>query len=83
MRTSRKTSSEALLIVFLMRDYGDLDSLVASRDGESSCFQNILWKWNWHRLWMATCRMGRGKIKNQWKLLEFWLEQYVNDDAIC
>ena len=41
MRTSRKTSSEAL-IVFLMRDYGDLDSLIASRDGENSCFQNIL-----------------------------------------
>lgn len=45
-RTSRKTSSEALLTAFLVRDYGDLENFVASRDGESSCFQNMLCKWN-------------------------------------
>lgn len=44
-RTNKKTGSEALPVACLERDYGDLDSFVASRDGVSSCPQNMLCKW--------------------------------------
>lgn len=42
-----------------MRDYGELDNFVASRDGESSQFQNLLCKWNSHGLLMIGCRERR------------------------
>lgn len=44
-RISRKSSSEAHLAAFPVRDYGDLDNAVAGRGGESSCFQEMLCKW--------------------------------------